>query len=180
MKSTTCEAELLRPAKPGEDDTWTFLILPQEASGVLPRRGRTTVEGTFNGHPFQATLEPDGQRSHWLKVKQALSDAAGVAPGDTVTLKIKPVIKEPEPAVPADLRDAIVASPAAKATWKATSTIARMDWIHWVTSAKKAETRQRRVKNACEMLASGKRKVCCFDPSGFYSKSFRAPEAAAS
>jgi hypothetical protein len=28
------------------------------------------------------------------------------------------------------------------------------------------------------MLASGKGRVCCFDPSGFYSKAFSAPKAA--
>ena len=31
---------------------------------------------------------------------------------------------------------------------------ARRDWIHWVTSAKQAETRARRIKNACSMLAA--------------------------
>ena len=28
------------------------------------------------------------------------------------------------------------------------------------------------------MLAEGKRRVCCFDPSGYYSKAFKVPEAA--
>jgi hypothetical protein len=28
------------------------------------------------------------------------------------------------------------------------------------------------------MLAAGKRRVCCFDPSGYYSKALAAPEAA--
>jgi hypothetical protein len=60
------KARLLRPAKPGKDQSWAFLILPKAASDTLPRRGMTTVEGTLNGHPFQATLEPDGQLSHWL------------------------------------------------------------------------------------------------------------------
>jgi hypothetical protein len=34
------------------------------------------------------------------------------------------------------------------------------------------------VDKACAMLASGKKRVCCFDPSGYYSKSLNAPEAA--
>jgi hypothetical protein len=36
----------------------------------------------------------------------------------------------------------------------------------------------RRIKNACSMLAAGKRRVCCFDRSGFYSKSLSAPKSA--
>ncbi|MGH7939374.1 MAG: YdeI/OmpD-associated family protein, partial [Bryobacteraceae bacterium] len=56
--------------------------------------------------------------------------------------------------------------------------IARRDWIHWIISAKQAETRTRRIKNACSMLAAGKRRPCCFDRSGFYSKSLNAPKPA--
>jgi len=170
------EAELLRPAKTGKTGSWTFLILPKAVSDRLPRRGRTTVEGTLNDHPFQATLEPDGQLSHWLKVGKELSEATGVQVGDVVTLAIAPVEQEPEPKVPADLHEALAASPQARAVWDATTTIARLDWIHWIESAKRPKTRQRRIANACDMLVSGKRRVCCFDQSGFYSKSLSAPQ----
>lgn len=182
MNQTAAEsrfkAKLLRPAQAGKTGPWAFLILPKTASDRLPRRGRTTVEGTLNGHPFQATLEPDGQLSHWLKVGKELSEACGVQVGDVATLAIAPVEQEPEPKVPADLHEALAASPQARTVWDATTTIARLDWIHWIESAKRPKTRQRRIANACDMLASGKRRVCCFDPSGFYSKSLSAPQAA--
>ncbi|MEX5624687.1 DUF1905 domain-containing protein, partial [Pseudomonas syringae] len=79
---------------------WAFVVLPKEASAQLPRRGRTTVEGTLNGYPFQATLEPDGQPSHWLQVSSTLLEAANAAIGDIVTLELSPVLKEPEPGIP--------------------------------------------------------------------------------
>jgi hypothetical protein len=53
-----------------------------------------------------------------------------------------------------------------------------VDWIHWITSARQPATRSKRIADACDMLASGKRRVCCFDSSGHYSKTFAAPEAA--
>ncbi|MVV51756.1 DUF1905 domain-containing protein [Pseudomonas sp. PB120] len=171
------EAKLLRPAKPGDDKSWAFVVLPKEASDQLPRRGRTTVEGTINGQPFQATLEPDGQLSHWLQVSSALLDAAGAVVGDIVTLELAPVKKEPEPDVPADFQEALAAAPEARTVWIDTTTLARVDWIHWITSAKQLKTRAKRIADACDMLASGKKHVCCFDPSGYYSKAFRAPEA---
>src|ERR1700722_9812376 len=40
--------------------------------------------------------------------------------------------------------------------------LARRDWIFSITSAKQPETRQRRIEKACDMLASGKRRLCCF------------------
>jgi hypothetical protein len=172
------KAKLLRPVATGKRDSWTFLVLPKNASAKLPTRSRTTVEGTINGFAFQATLEPDGQKSHWLKVSKKIRESAGAVIGDVVALEIVSVGKEPQPSVPADLRKALAAAPQARALWSDITPIARRDWIHWITSAKKLETRARRIENACEMLASGKRRVCCFDRSGVYSKSFAAPEAA--
>ena len=64
--------------------------------------------------------------------------------------------------------------------WEATTTLARVDWIHWITSARQAKTCAKRVNDACDMLKAGKKRVCCFDPSGYYSKAFSAPEAAGS
>ncbi|MFT4196241.1 YdeI/OmpD-associated family protein [Ottowia sp.] len=172
------KAKLLRPARSAKGESWTFLVLPRSASEKLPRRGRTGVEGKINGHPFHATLEPDGQLSHWLKVDQSLLAASGAAAGDTVELEMAPVAKEPEPELPRDFRQALAASPQARAVWEATTTIARIDWIHWIESAKQARTRQSRIGKACDLLASGEKRVCCFDSSGFYSKSLSAPEAA--
>jgi Bacteriocin-protection, YdeI or OmpD-Associated/Domain of unknown function (DUF1905) len=174
------KAKLLRPAESQNADSWTFLILPRNASARLPSRGMTAIEGTINGFPFQAVLEPDGQKSHWFKVYRKLREAAGADAGDVVTLQIAPAAKEPEPAVPPDLKKALAAAaPKVKKLWSDITPIARRDWIQWIMSAKQEETRARRIKNACSMLTSGKRRPCCFDRSGFYSKSLGAPKAAA-
>ena len=171
------KAKLQRPAEP-KGATWTFLLLPSNASAKLPTRSMASIDGMLEGEPFQATLEPDGQGSHWLKVDKALRERAGVAVGDTVALEIAPAASEPEPSVPADLREALAANPAAKATWDDITAVARRDWIAWVTSGKKAETRVKRIAVACDKLASGKRRACCFDRSGMYGGGFCAPEAA--
>lgn len=170
-------ATLRQPAPPVRRGTWTFLVLPAAASASLPTRASKTVEGRLNGQPFRAILEPDGQRSHWLKVDRRLREAAGADVGDEVTLEFRPAAEEMEAAMPADLRRALAAAPAAKALWSAITPVARRDWILWITSAKKPETRARRVAGACDMLASGKRRVCCFDRSGAYGQSLCAPEA---
>ncbi|WP_188419618.1 YdeI/OmpD-associated family protein [Oxalicibacterium solurbis] len=172
------EARLLHPATSGGDDCWAFVVLPKNVSATLPRRGRTTVDGTVNGYAFQATLEPDGKRSHWLRLDQELLDAAGMHAGDVAMFEVTPVEREPEPEVPSDLQQALDVSPEALAGWNETTTIARLDWIHWITSAKQARTRAQRISNACSMLSSGKLRVCCFDSSGYYSKAFSAPKAA--
>ena len=172
------KAKLLLPTSAGKDTSWTFMTLPKTASAKLPSRGMTTVEGTLNGFPFQATLEPDGQNGHWLKISRKLREASGAIVGDVVALDFALAGEEPEPKVPADLRRALVSAPKAHAVWTDITPVARRDWIHWIISAKRPETRARRIRNACAMLADGKRRVCCFDRSGFYSKSLSSPKAA--
>lgn len=171
------KARLLRPKTSDGEALWAFVVLPKEASAKLPRRGRTTVEGTINDHSFQATLEPDGQLSHWLRVDKNLLEEASANMGEVASFEIASVAQEPDPEAPSDLREALVAAPAAQSVWNETTPIARLDWIHWITSAKQAKTRAKRIADACDMLASGKRRVCCFDPSGYYSKAFSAPVA---
>jgi len=171
------KAKLSRPVAP-KGATWTFLVLPAAASKQLPTRSMVTVDGMFAHQHFQATLEPDGHGSHWLKVDKALREAAGVVVGETIALEIALVEKEPEPKVPADLKRALTANVAAKATWADISTVARRDWIHWITSGKQAATRVRRIATACDKLAGGNRRACCFDRSGIYSKgNMGAPDA---
>ena len=172
------QAKLLCPASSGGDGPYAFLVLPKEAGDILPRRGRTSVDGAINGHAFRATLEPDGQLCHWLRVEKDFLETVGAKIGDLVTLEIRPVEQEPEPELPPDPEQALAADPKARAVWEDTTTIARLDWIHWITSAKQLKIRSKRIHDACDMLASGTRRVCCFDPSGYYSKAFSAPKAA--
>jgi hypothetical protein len=44
-------------------------------------------------------------------------------------------------------------------------------------SAKQDTTKRERTENAIGMLKSGKKRVCCFDPFGFYSKALACPVA---
>ena len=172
-------ARLRRPAPaPGDTANWAFVCMPKSVSDKLPRRGRTTVEGRLAGAGFVATLEPDGQLGHWLRVDAELMAAAGATFGDEVAVLVEAVEDEPDPAVPDDLLRALRAAPGAWAVWRDTTALARVDWVHWVVSAKQAKTRAERIRKACDMLASGKRRVCCFDPSGHYSKAFSLPAEA--
>ena len=143
--------------------SWTLLRLPKRASAKLPSRGMTMVEGTINGFRFQAALEPDGKGSHWFRFNKTMCEATGADAGDTVTLAIEPARKWPEPKVPADLKNALAATPQAHTLWMNITPNARWDWIRWIRLTKQQETRRRRIENACAMLKAGKRRPCCFN-----------------
>lgn len=150
--SSRFEAELLHPAKLNGDAPWAFVVLPRRVSEAFPRRGRTTAEVTVNGYAFRVLLEPDGRLSHWLRLDQEVLEAIGAEPGEVAKFEVRPVEQEPEPEIPTDLQDALTAKPEAQAAWDSTTTLARVDWIHWITSAKQAKTRAKRINDACDML----------------------------
>lgn len=64
--------------------------------------------------------------------------------------------------MPADLKAALQANPKALAAWQDITPLARNEWICWVDSAKKAETREKRIAWGCESLEEGKRRPCCW------------------
>ena len=64
--------------------------------------------------------------------------------------------------VPADLRKALTSDPQALTAWEDITPLARNEWICWIESAKKAETRSRRIEWGCSSLKDGKRRPCCW------------------
>ena len=64
--------------------------------------------------------------------------------------------------LPTDLRDALIAAPAARAVWEEITPLARNEWICWVISGKKAETRKIRIRKGISKLTGGMHRPCCW------------------
>ncbi|MBU2103875.1 YdeI/OmpD-associated family protein [Patescibacteria group bacterium] len=63
---------------------------------------------------------------------------------------------------PKDFQKRLATSAAAHATWKDITPLARNEWICWVTSGKRAETRSIRMEKAISKLKEGMRRPCCW------------------
>ncbi len=64
--------------------------------------------------------------------------------------------------LPADLRKALVLHAKALRAWEDITPLARNEWICWIESAKKLETRNHRIKRTHTELSEGKRRPCCW------------------
>lgn len=144
-------------------DSWTILRLPARESAKLPSRGIVMVRGQLNGIDYAGVLEPDGEKSHWLRITPALGKKMKAGAGDKVRVELEVSDDWVEPAMPADFKKALSSHPKAQATWKATTPNARWDWIRWMRATASAQTREKRIRSACDMLGKGKKRVCCFD-----------------
>lgn len=64
--------------------------------------------------------------------------------------------------LPPDLKKVLASDQKALQTWEAITPLARNEWICWIESAKKPETRNRRIEWGCTNLGEGKRRPCCW------------------
>ncbi len=64
--------------------------------------------------------------------------------------------------LPTDVKKALASVKNAQAVWDDITPLARNEWICWITSGKKEETRTIRIKKALSKLSSGMRRPCCW------------------
>ena len=64
--------------------------------------------------------------------------------------------------VPTDLHVALSKDAKALALWESLTPLARNEWICWVTSGAKAETRGIRIGKAISKMKGGMRRPCCW------------------
>lgn len=64
--------------------------------------------------------------------------------------------------IPGDVRDTITSLPKVYAVWEDITPLARNEWICWIDSAKKIETRKRRMDIMLDKFKNGERRSCCW------------------
>lgn len=64
--------------------------------------------------------------------------------------------------VPEDLGKVLNSDSKSLALWESLTSLARNEWICWVTFVKKDETRKEHIKRLISELKEGKRRPCCW------------------
>ncbi len=64
--------------------------------------------------------------------------------------------------IPSDVQKSLLSNPTVRLVWEDITLLARNEWICWITSAKKSETRTKRIAWMCSDLMKGKRRPCCW------------------
>lgn len=64
--------------------------------------------------------------------------------------------------LPKDFRTAILNHPRVLRLWEEITPLARNEWICWIISGKKAETRNIRIEKALSKMKGGMRRPCCW------------------
>lgn len=138
----------------GPGGAWTFIQIPFSVLEVFGRKGQVPVRATINGFTFRSSLMPRAG-VHILGVGKDVLAAAGAATGETVQVELALDDAPRTVAVPADFEAALANSSAAQ-SFAALSYSHKKEFVDWIESAKKPETRTSRIDKALTMIATRK------------------------
>ncbi len=131
-----------------------FMIFGPEVRALIKADGRGSPDdmGSFGKLASLADLPDDRQIAKYLKF------AAGqIARGKSPMSRARRRTPKPAPKVPAALAAALKRNPAAGSTFAGLSPSCRREYVEWIAGAKREETRTRRMAQAMQWLADGKR-----------------------
>jgi hypothetical protein len=140
-----------------EDDQGAcFIRVPSEVLTTLGQRKRAPVKVTINDYTYRTTIAVYGGKSY-LGVRREVREAAGISPGDALMVGLEYDSELRRVDLPDGLREALQADARAGAAFEKLSYTRKKEFVDWVTGAKKAETQERRMKQAMALLRGGRR-----------------------
>jgi hypothetical protein len=130
---------------------------PFDVVEVFQRKGRVPVKGTINGFPFRSSLMNMGD-GHMMAVNAQLRVGGRCKAGDTVAVVMELDEDERTVEVPAYLKKIIDSDPKAKESWSRLSFTHRKEYVREIDSAKRPETREKRIAGMMDVLRKNQRK----------------------
>ena len=130
----------------------TLVPVPPEVAGRLKLRGMPRIQAVIAGRPYRGSLMPMGDGTYCLGVLKSIQEAAGVGPGDTITIELEVDTAPRTVVMPTELATSLVRDRKATAAWDALSYTNKKEMARSIDEAKKPETRARRVEQAVEKL----------------------------
>lgn len=138
-----------------KEGKFIFVSLPFAPRDVWGSKPRFAVAGTINDIPVRGTLGAEG-RAYFLRLGAAWLRDSGVAVGELVTVCLAPEGPQVE-TIAEDVAAALLENKQAKTFFEGLPTFYRKNYIRWIESAKRKETRNKRIAEMIELLKAGTR-----------------------
>jgi hypothetical protein len=135
--------------------TRTVIVLPFDPNRVWGVKERHYVGGTVNACGVRGRLDSNGTE-YFLSLGPAWRRSTALDAGTKVTVALFPEGPQSE-GVASDIGDALDAEPEAKAFFDALASFYRKNYVRWIESAKRPETRSARVAEMVKLLKAGRR-----------------------
>jgi hypothetical protein len=134
-----------------------YIAIPFDVEKVYGTKGQVKVRVTFDGHPYRGVIANMGTGCHIIGVRKDIRKAIGKEVGDVVNVTIEKDEEERIVEVPEDLETLLSKNRQAREFYDSLSFTNRKEYALWISSAKKDETREKRLKDALTKLLAGKK-----------------------
>ena len=134
-----------------------FISIPFNVEKTYGTKGQVKVKVTFDGHPYRGVIANMGTGCHILGVRKDIREAIGKRVGDSVSVELHKDTEERIVDVPIELQQALSKSKKALEFFNTLSYTNRKEFALWVSSAKRDETREKRLSETIKKLLAGKK-----------------------
>ena len=133
--------------------TRTYIAIPFNPNEVWGVKNRHHVTGSINGCTIRGSLGSD-KTQYFLLLGAAWRRDNALVDGAVVDVVLTPEGPQADSLSP-DLVSALGANPQAKAFFESLATFYRNNYIRWIESAKRPETRSGRISEMIRLLEAG-------------------------
>lgn len=134
-----------------------FITIPFDVEKTYGTKGQVKVKATFDGHAYRGVIANMGTGCHIIGVRKDIRKVIGKQVGDSVLVEIQKDTEERLVDVPDDLKLALANSKKALEFYDSLSFTNRKEYAVWISSAKRIETREKRLAETIKKLLSGKK-----------------------
>lgn len=142
--------------KPDKKGDMAFISIPFNVEQKFGA-SRVKVKATFDGHPYRGLIANMGTGCHIIGVRKDVREAIGKQVGDVVQVTIELDTEERIVEVPQELIKLLSKNTKAKSFYDSLSFTNRKEYAVWISSAKKDETKTKRLKEILPKLLAGKK-----------------------
>ncbi len=142
---------------PGLSIDAAFISFPYDVPKIFGTRGQVKVKVTFDGYPYRGILSIMGGGKHAILVRKDVRQAIEKEIGDEVNVVVEQDLEERIVDMPKPLQDLLKKKAKAKAFFDSLSFTNRKEYALWIASAKREETRIKRLEATLAKLIAGKK-----------------------
>ena len=133
-----------------------YITIPFDVEQVFGKK-RVMVKALLGGEPYKGSLVRVGGTDHILGVRKDIREKIGKTIGDEIEVVLEEDTEPRLVTIPQDLKRALENEPAAQANFAKLSYTHQKEYVQWIESAKREQTRQKRIEETIQGLREGKK-----------------------
>jgi bifunctional DNA-binding transcriptional regulator/antitoxin component of YhaV-PrlF toxin-antitoxin module len=134
-----------------------YFTIPFSVHEVFGKKSGVKVKVKINGIEHRGYLMPQGDGTHCMGFKKELREKMKISYGDKITVEMEEDTEKRIIVVPLELESIFNKNKSAKKYFESLSFTNQNEYIKWINSARRCETRKERINQSIVKLKLGKK-----------------------